>query len=306
MGTTSKARMKSIILDVETIPCDTATLEAVMPEDVKSPVMPDELKNPFEPDWQAKCPKYNGDETKRAEWLYMAKTKWQRAADEAREKWQQNALEARARFVENAALHAETGHVKLIGLSVAGERQIYLWEPDRDKVAIAQAEATRQGVALFSPFMLEKQMFTRFARDFVAMMEGGPKAAPKLGRSTIIEPSARVITYYGNNFDLLFLARRAAIVAEPMLMKFLRLHRRGRYFDSTRFVDLHEEWVLTDRETRTGGLSGLCKILGVECKSRDDGSTFYKWYNQNPGEGIAYLIQDLKCTEQCSERMGFE
>lgn len=299
--------MKNIVLDIETIPCDTATLEALMPDDVKSPVMPDELKNPFEPDWQAKCPKYNGDETKRAEWLYTAKTKWQRAADEAREKWQQNALDARARFVENAALHAETGHVKLIGLSVAGERQVYLWEPDRDKVAIAQAEATRQGVALFSPFMLEKQMFTRFARDFIALMQQG-KPLMKVSRRVPPPPLVfpRVITYFGNTFDLPFLARRAAIVGEPLVMKFLRGYMRGRYFDSQRFVDLHEAWVMGDRETRTGGLSGLCKILGVECKSRDDGSTFYKWYNQNPGEGIAYLLQDLRCTEQCAERMGFD
>lgn len=303
--------MKTIILDIETCPVDTAKLEALMPEDVKSPVMPDELKSPFEPDWQAKCPKYNGDETKRAEWLYTAKTKWQRAADEAREKWQQNALDARARFVENAALHAETGHVKLIGLSVAGERAIYLWEPDRDKVAIAQAEATRQGVALFSPFMLEKQMFTRFARDFIALMkpaEGVVAKKREMNRiaSEMESGRGRVISYYGNNFDIPFLARRAAICGEPALLKMLRLYKRGRYLDSQLFVDLHEEWTMGDRETRTGGLSGLCKILGVECKSREDGSTFYKWYNQNPGEGIAYLIQDLTCTEQCAAKMGFE
>lgn len=303
--------MKSIYCDIETIPQATEELERAMPDDIRNPICPEEIARPHEFSeeyWQAKAPKYGGDQQKRQEWIATAKSKKAAAEAEARDKWQQAALDNRARYVENAALHAETGHVKMIGLSVAGERTIYLWEPDRDKVAIAQAEATKQGVALFSPFMLEKQMFTRFARDFIALMEGGTAIATKreMNRVAAELQSTRIITYYGNTFDLPFLARRAAICGEPALMKMLRLYRRGRYLDSTRFVDLHEEWTLGDRETKTGGLSGLCKILGVECKSRDDGSTFYKWYSQNPAEGIAYLLQDLNCTEQCTGRMGFE
>lgn len=299
--------MKNIVLDIECVPADTAALEAVMPAEIKNPVMPEEIAHPHEFSeeyWQAKAPKYGGDQQKRQEWIATAKSKKAVAEAEARDKWQQAALDNRARYVENAALHAETGHVKMIGLSVAGERTIYLWEPDRDKVAIAQAEATKQGVALFSPFMLEKQMLTRFARDFVAMMESDVVDVKDIRK--FAEQPPRVITYYGNNFDLLFLARRAAIVGEPMLMKFFRLHRRGRYLDSKRFVDLHEEWVSTDRETRTGGLDGLCKILGVEGKSAPSGGSFYKFYAENPAEGLVYLIRDLAATQACAYRMGFE
>jgi hypothetical protein len=301
--------MITVYLDIETIPADTATLEAAMPEEIKSPVMPEEIAHPIEPDWAVKCPKYGGDEARRATWMAENQRKWQVTTNEAREKWQQQALDNRARFVESAALHAETGHVKLIGVNIGGQRSIYLWESDRDKVAIAQAEATRQDVVLFSPFMLEKQMFTRFARDFVAMMDNFPDPVPTVAPQRWNVPertAARVITYYGNTFDLPFLARRAAICGEPALMRFLRMHRRGRYLDAARFVDLHEEWTLGDRETRTGGLSGLCKILGVECKSRDDGKTFYRWYQENPGEGIAYLLQDLRCVEAAAGRMGFK
>jgi hypothetical protein len=69
--------MKSIFCDIETIPADTATLEALMPEEIRSPVMPEELKNPSEPDWKAKCPKYGGDEERRATWMAEAQRKWQ-------------------------------------------------------------------------------------------------------------------------------------------------------------------------------------------------------------------------------------
>lgn len=290
--------MKSIILDIETIPADTETLEGLMPAEVANPVMPAEIERPDEPDWQAKCPKYAGDETKRATWMAESQRKWQVGVSEARDKWHQSTLDNRARFVESAALHAETGHVKMIGLSIDGERTIYLWEPDRNKVKIAEKEAVAQKVALFSPFMLEKQMFARFGKDFVAMMDPAIRVGGENER-------ARVITYYGNTFDIPFLARRAAICGEPALLRFMRQHKRGRYFDSARFVDLHEEWTLGDRETKTGGLAGLCKILGVECKSRDDGGTFYKWYNENPSEGVAYLLRDLACTAAIAERLGF-
>jgi hypothetical protein len=296
------SRVKTIVLDLESIPASTEVLERLMPEEIRSPVMPDELAHPFEPDWSAKCPKYGGDETRQAEWKYAARKKWAANAEEARSKWQQEALDNRARYVENAALHAETGHVKMIGLTVDGAGTVYLWEPDRAKVAIVEREAAAQKVTLF-PFMLEKQMFTRFAKDFVAMMD--PHVEPNVAAE--LKDRARVITYYGNTFDHLFMARRAAIVGEPALMRFLRLHMRGRYFDSTRFVDLHEAWVMGDRETRTGGLEGLCKIFGVEGKSAPcGGGTFYKFYNEDPSEGLVYLLRDLAATEACAKRMGFE
>jgi uncharacterized protein YprB with RNaseH-like and TPR domain len=149
--------------------------------------------------------------------------------------------------------------------------------------------------------MREQQMFQRFAKDLVSMMD--PENQP--GAKRILNETPRLITYYGNTFDLPFLARRAAICGEPALMRFLRKHRRGRYLDGNRFVDLYEEYSMGDRETKTGGLSGLCKILGVECKSREDGGTFYKWYVQDPTEGLAYLLQDLRCVEECAAKMGF-
>lgn len=290
--------MKTILLDIETVPADTATLEAQMPDEIRSPVMPGEIENPREPSWDEKCPKYGGDAERRDAWIAAAIKKWVHSTTEAREKWQATALEARARFVESAALRAESGHVKMIGLSVKGERTIYLWEPDRVMVSAAEKEATAQKVALFSPFPLEQMMFQRFSRDFIAMME--EVKANEAGK--LIFP--RVVTYYGNTFDLPFLARRAAICGELALMRFLRMHRRGRYLDAGRFIDLHEEWTGGDRETKTGGLEGLCRMLGVEGKSQPCAGSFYKFYAENPAEGIVYLLRDLAATEACAERMG--
>lgn len=301
--------MKTIFLDIETCPADTDALEAMMPPEVAKPEIPAEIANPIEPDWQAKCPKYGGDSEKRDAWIADAVKKWTISTNQAREKWESQALEARARFIESAALRAESGHVKMIGLSVKGERTIYLWEPDRAMVNAAEKEATTQKVAWFSPFPFEGMMFNRFARDFVAMMEEEStelrNGEGKVVARAVRNEKGRVVTYYGNTFDLPFLARRAAICGEPALMRFLRMHRRGRYLDATRFVDLHEEWTAGDRETKTGGLDGLCKILGVEGKSAPSGGSFYHFYAENPGEGLVYLLRDLSATEACAERMGF-
>lgn len=290
----------NIILDIETTPQDTASLEKLMPPEIASPVMPEEIKNPVEPDFAAKCPKYGGDEEKRAAWIEQAKTKWKISLVAAVEKWRQAALDNRARFVESAALRAESGHVKMIGIAVNGERSVYVWEPDRKVVSILEKEAAKQKLALLSPFMREQQMFQRFAKDLVAMMD--PESQP--GAKRILNDIPRLITYYGNTFDLPFLARRAAICGEPALMRFLRLHRRGRYLDGSRFVDLHEEWIQADRETRTGGLDGLARMLGIEDVKKGEGGTFYHFYKTDPTEGLAYLLNDLQLTQACAERMG--
>lgn len=310
--------MKTCYLDIETTPADAAALEAMMPQEMVNPVMPGELENPTEPDWESKCPKYGGDAQKRDAWKAEAVQKWVRSTTEAREKWQSTALEARARFVENAALRAECGHVKMIGLSVNDERTVYLWEPDRKMCNIAEKEATNQKVALFSPFPLEALMFKRFCSDFIALMSAFEVENEKGETKAVVIPKEnntqrfrvdnylafRCVTYYGNIFDLPFLARRAAILGDPALMRFLRMHRRGRYLDSARFVDLHEEWTAGDRETKTGGLDGLCKILGVEGKTAPCGGSFYKFYAENPAEGVVYLLRDLSATQACAERMG--
>jgi hypothetical protein len=296
--------MKTIYLDIETIPQSAEALETMMPEEIRSPVMPTELENPPEPDWQAKCPKYGGDAEKRDAWIADAVKKWTAKTNADRDKWHATALENRARYVENAALRAESAHVKMIGLSVNGERTIYLWEPDRKMADAAAKEADAQRVALFLMFPLEAMMFQRFAKDFVAMM--AQEWIAEEGKKAVQSTASRVVTYYGNTFDLPLIARRSAICGEPALMRFLRMHKRGRYLDSTRFVDLHEEWTLGDRETKTGGLEGLCKILGVEGKSAPCGGSFYKFYAENPSEGVVYLLRDLAATEVCARKLGIE
>jgi hypothetical protein len=288
--------MKNIILDIETVPQSSEALEAMMPADIAKPEMPAELANPIEPDWELKCPKYGGDETKRQTWIKDSVRKWASAHELALDKWRQTSLESRARFIESAALRAETGHVKMIGLSVNDERTIYLWETDRKLVDIAEKEAVSAKVALFSPFMREDQMFHRFAKDFMAMM--GFESVIK------VEDHPVLITYYGNTFDLPFIARRSAICGECNLMKFLRAYRRGRYLNSDFFIDLHEEWTAGDRETKTGGLEGLAKILGAPITKNGNGASFYHWYQADPAEGVRYLLNDLSMTEECAKRMG--
>lgn len=75
--------MKTIYCDIETVPADTATLEAQMPDEIRSPVMPGEIENPREPSWDEKCPKYGGDAERRDAWIAAAIKKWVHSTTEA-------------------------------------------------------------------------------------------------------------------------------------------------------------------------------------------------------------------------------
>lgn len=302
--------MISLVLDVETIPQATADLEKIMPSDILNPGMPDELANPVEPNWEEKCPKYAGNEEKRAVWISEKGKKWDAEQVSAREKWQIGTLDARARFVENAALHADRGHVKMIGVKKFEgaeliETRIFLWESDKKIAQDLMTGFADKGVAVM-PFMLEKQMIAAATNYLVAAQcveiitdtGTGPKQVKYLTQKP------HIITFYGNTFDLPFIARRGAILGAPGFFSFLRKHRRGRYLDSELFVDLCEEWKLGDREEKSGGLESLGTLLGHNGAKLGRGKNFSKWYAECPEEGVHYLLGDLSITEHIARAMG--
>lgn len=316
--------MIDICLDIETIPMPTADLERVMPPEILNPKMPDDLANRIEPDYADKCPKYASikddaeREQKRTAWIEEKQRAFRGKLGADTETWKVACLDARAKFVESAALFAKTGFAKMIGMRVrrssvvwkpegtekarnvgnteSSVDRIYLWEEDPVIVKRVGDYVEGRG-AEFYPFMLERQMLSAFTSDYTALMAIDDPESHRL--------NSRTITFYGHTFDLPFLARRAAIQGSPALMKFLRKHRRGRYLDAQKFVDLCDEWTMGDRGEHSGGLKELAKSLGFPAeRCQGDGKTFYRWFQENPEEAAQYLLNDVSMTTHVAEALG--
>lgn len=111
-----------------------------------------------------------------------------------------------------------------------------------------------------------------------------------------------MLSFYGNSFDLPFLIRRSWITRVSVTDAVWGWKRRG-FADS--FVDLYDVWRCgVYNAPGTGGLNGLCKILGVPGKS-GTGNEFGKlWESGKINKCMDYLKQDLKSTYDCAVAMG--
>jgi len=191
------------------------------------------------------------------------------------------------RFIEDAALNAHTGSVKLIGVEeVGGVTSLYFHEADFGIVQTLRKWASKNNIGAHA-FMDEKQMLEAFSKDFALMLGSG-----------------EVIGYFSNTFDFPFIARRGAILGVNGIMRTLRRHRRGRYLDESKFIDLDLEWKLGDRETHCGGLDGLAQKLGIAEAKLGDGQSFGEWWSKDPTEACQYCLNDILLTRRCAERLG--
>lgn len=186
--------------------------------------------------------------------------------------------------IRDAALNPLTSRCKLAGFMHEGETTIYCHETDPAKYAILCDCADKWSIGLHA---------RRDEKAFLAAVTG-----------EIIEHAMRedggLVTYFGNEFDLPFVIKRAWLNGVPVSIQRLK---RGRYFREN-ITDLYELWGFGERYPSTGGLSGLAKMLGCERQKTGDGSQFGDIYARDPGEGLAYLIDDLRVTAECAEMMG--
>lgn len=198
------------------------------------------------------------------------------------EQWEQ--------FVRDAALNAYSGIVKLCGFKDAGSETIRVLVNEADTAIQDRiAEAAKKSNGEFAAYIYgtESHLLAGATSMIADTLEGG-----------------FLVSYFGNYFDLPFLARRAAILGNPEIMRILRRHRRGKYLDGSKFVDLHDEWTMAEKDARVGGLDGLSQKLGVPGGKLGDGAGFGKWYDKNPIEGVQYLLNDVIQTEGCALKMG--
>lgn len=305
--------MRSYVIDVESVPAAPEVLEARMPEELRNPVIPESIANPAPPLFSEGCPAYasikddDAREAKREAWMTAKMDKWQMAAQEARQKWELSIMEARTKFTQNAALDAKLGHAKLIGMKDAedGTVTVWVWEQNPKQMSRIRAwERSKEFPTglLILPFMEEGDMIAAFFSEFKTVMESGDSHFKAFSNEPIVQGRNQCVTYCGNSFDFPFLYRRSWLTGAPQVP----LYRRGRYWDESRMVDLRDLWTFGSREDkdRSGGLDNLAAALGYERPKLHHGADFHRFYQEDPTEGIAYLLSDLDCTLFAARKMG--
>lgn len=306
--------MRSFVIDVEAVPMAADILAAKLPEDLRNPVMPESIANPEQPNFQEGCPAYASIKDletraqKRQAWIDTKRSQWEAKAQDARQKWELAVVEGKSKFAERAALDARLGHAKLIGMKdvEANVSTVWVWEDDPKQMSRIRAwlaslpmheqelgvYAFQDGFIEIFPFMKEADMLTHFFAEFKDAMTGD---VFDTGTS-----EGQCVTYYGNTFDFPFLYRRAWLLGIPQAP----LYRRGRYWDESRMVDLCDCWKMGDREEKTGGLDNVAAALGYDRAKLHDGASFHRFYQEDPSEGLAYLLGDLDMSEFVARKLG--
>lgn len=209
-----------------------------------------------------------------------------------KEKVEERRTRHREKWIEDAALDARCARCKLAGFysthAFPAATSFCVFAHEEDPKAFARLEAAAAEVSE------GVQLVCR--RDERSFLNSVATAIVEIAS----EEDGQLITYFGHEFDLPFLARRAWIAGVPFGMRKLR---RGRYFRDS-IVDLYAEWNLGQKDPpKAGGLAGLAKLLGCAPKT-GEGFQFGELYAKDPAEGLLYLLNDLRTTAECAERMG--
>jgi len=123
-----------------------------------------------------------------------------------------------------------------------------------------------------------------------------------LVNKTLVGSANGFVGYYIKQFDLPFLVRRSWILGVRIPPFVWGWKKRG---FAEEFIDLHEIWNCASYKNTesTGGLDGLCKLLGVKGKS-GNGSEFAALWAKDKKAAIEYCRDDVRCVIDCAKQMG--
>lgn len=279
-----------MIFDIETVSLGEEKLKEVRPDLFEDQSMPEHIANPIIPPAEdMKAPASFKDPEKIKQRQQDMHAKMIQEAEDAKVQWKVNLQDKRQKFIDDAALDARFSFCKMIGI------RSHLIDDVHTVIHVVESNEKIKATILNVPWpeylevkfhATEKEMLS-FVFGVVANCIGVGKDMEKL------------ITYYGHQFDLPYLFRRAWIVGvkPPYFL------RRGRYFSDDLCCDLYELWTLGERMAKSGGLDGLCAALGLPGKE-GDGKAFWKLYNENPAGAVDYCASDIEITNACAEKMG--
>lgn len=197
--------------------------------------------------------------------------------EEAKKKHREN-------FIRDAALNPVTSTCKMVGFYREEKAIIYVQADDIEAARVLRDHGDKVGAEV-RPISSE------------AVMIQNALASASVWFDSIEQ---KLVSYFGNNWDLPYLHRRAwlnGVAANP------RIFRKGRYYRDN-VVDLYDEWGMGERFPATGGLKGLAKMLKCPSQKEGSGEMFGDLYARDPIAALDYLINDLRVTDECAERMG--
>lgn len=109
--------------------------------------------------------------------------------------------------------------------------------------------------------------------------------------------------YCSNFFDWPMIILRSRILGVPVPGGL----RKGRYFDSSRMIDLQDEWLLGRQRTEVkSSLDYVARALGIEGKNGASGKDFGALYASNPSAAMQYLARDIWITKSVAEKLGYD
>lgn len=191
----------------------------------------------------------------------------------------------RETFIRDAALNPVTSTCKMVGFYRDDTFTVFMNEPDMGLVSNLRAYAESLGPVKLKPFKTEEIMLSEVDASLVQV---------------VFEYGENLTSFYGNNWDLPYLFRRCWLSG---IASNARQFRKGRYFRDN-IVDLYDEWGMGERFPATGGLKGLAKMLKCPSQKEGNGEMFGDLYAKDPCAALDYLINDLRVTDECAERMG--
>lgn len=277
--------MDAIIIDCETVAQPHDKLKELMPEDVAATQLPRHLEFPEIPEAKdIRAPGTYKDPLKILEYQTKQRERIIAEAEEAKQAWGLRQVEKRQEFIEKAPLDARYAEIKAIGLSIFSKGQhvkmCLVNEPSPTVSGLVKKAGFPDGSGV-TFFPNERAMLNAAAGMLQSNMDMG----------------SRIIGFNIEQFDLPMLIRRTWITDADPMPKALR---QGRYFDC---IDLLRLWQLGDRQSTTGGLDYLAKVLGVKRKT-GDGRLFWAMYRDDPAAAIFYNLSELDTIEQVARKMG--
>lgn len=273
------------IFDIETYPLPVSEISKHLPDDLKNPQLPDELRQPVEPEW--KVPKYGGDLAKQQEWTENKRLDWRAKITADQEKWRQKIEDDKMKFFDSCSLNPKLSTLKLFGVHDLQQNASFMavFDEDGKKLAKLSAGIAKEKRIDLHTFTDEREAL-RWSFDYM-------KRATSSWASND-EMAGCLVSYFGNNFDLPYLFRRAWRLGVKPPMSLMR----GRYWQDS-IIDLHEVFAFYDRSYKTGGLDNICDFLNVAGKT-GKGEHFAALWDKDPIGAIIYCDDDLQATKRAA------
>lgn len=277
----------ALIFDLETIILPDDKLMRVAPKELVSPEMPEEVKNPFVPKMDdIQAPKNYTNPYKIKEYKAAKFAELNQLAMGAKDRWREEIKKQWQAFCNEAALNAAYSYSPMSG---------FLWT-ESNSIRVNVFETDKGVIEKLSKMKLPENVSIKYS---VLSEENYIKDIFQVFKYYMSDEHGKLITFNGHLFDVPYLIRRGWINGMVTPLHWMRPHR---YWDE-KMIDLLEWWRMGDRQTKTGGLGSLCKIMGIDGKT-GSGEKFGELYKSDPVAAVEYQIQDLKATAQLAKAMG--